>query len=55
MLPHADDPDSTGAGSSSSSSSNSSSIIRVKVVQQFRRDWSSGAWKLAEVDLHKER
>jgi hypothetical protein len=29
--------------------------MRIKVVQQFRRDWSTGAWKLDGVDLHREK
>lgn len=33
----------------------SSEKFRVKVVQQFRKNWSSGAWILDAVDLHKER
>lgn len=48
----------TGNGQQGSSnvsgSSSSRSRIRVKVVQQFRKDWSKGAWLLAAVDLHKE-
>jgi hypothetical protein len=33
----------------------SSEKFRVKVVQQFRKNWSSGAWILDAVDLHKEQ
>jgi hypothetical protein len=29
--------------------------MRVKVVQQFRRNWSNGAWVLDAVDLHREK
>lgn len=41
--------------SSSSSSPAPTARYRLKVVQQFRRDWSSGAWVLDCVDLHRER
>jgi hypothetical protein len=33
----------------------SSDRFRVKVVQQFRKNWATGAWILDAVDLHKER
>ena len=39
----------------SSSGGSSSSRMRVKVVQQFRRNWSNGAWVLDAVDLHREK
>lgn len=37
------------------SSTSSSERFRIKVVQQFRKNWSNGAWILDAVDLHKER
>lgn len=39
----------------STAAADSSSRMRVKVVQQFRPDWSTGAWKLDGVDLHREK
>jgi hypothetical protein len=33
----------------------SSSRMRLKVVQQFRRNWATGAWILDSVDLHREK
>jgi hypothetical protein len=35
--------------------SSSSSRMRLKVVQQFRRNWATGAWILDSVDLHREK
>lgn len=45
----------TASTATAADSSSGSSRMRVKVVQQFRRDWSTGAWKLDGVDLHREK
>jgi hypothetical protein len=42
--------------SATSSSSSSTEKLRVKVVQKFRKNWAvQGAWKLDEIDLHREK
>lgn len=47
---------STSGTSNSSNSSSSNNKVRVKVVQKFRRNWAlQGAYKLDEIDLHREK
>lgn len=48
-------PDADVAAAPAPKGSSGSNRVRVKVVQQFRRDWSRGAWVLSAVDLHRER